>query len=94
MQAEVVGKDHSFLTRKWDADWQIDQQHWGKFPAFAQRVRDSNASCHLHNSGEQASDGAGVKLDPLSDGYVYDFEHSDYVFLRWKVSVCVNLVAL
>lgn len=26
---------HSFLTRKWDADHDVDREHWGKFPAFA-----------------------------------------------------------
>ena len=35
-EAEIVGPRHSFLTRKWDADEQVDRQHWMKFPAFRQ----------------------------------------------------------
>lgn len=31
---ELIGSKHSFLTRKWDVDESIDQQHWEKFPAF------------------------------------------------------------
>ncbi|KAJ9083570.1 hypothetical protein DSO57_1033433 [Entomophthora muscae] len=35
-EAEIVGKDHSFLTRKWGASEKIDRQHWTRFPAFTQ----------------------------------------------------------
>lgn len=33
-EAEIIGKKHSFLTSKWDADSKIDEQHWTKFPGF------------------------------------------------------------
>jgi len=26
--AEIIGNDHSFVTRKWDADVKTDQAHW------------------------------------------------------------------
>ncbi|KAK5672564.1 hypothetical protein BDV3_002760 [Batrachochytrium dendrobatidis] len=32
--AEIIGPRYSFLTRKWDANENIDRQHWIKFPAF------------------------------------------------------------
>lgn len=32
--AEIIGSQHSFLTRKWDAKEAIDRTHWMKFPAF------------------------------------------------------------
>ena len=32
---EVIMHKHPFLTRKWDADQEIDRRHWGKFAAFA-----------------------------------------------------------
>ncbi|KAI9103149.1 vacuolar import and degradation protein-domain-containing protein [Phlyctochytrium arcticum] len=60
-EAEIVGSRYSFLTRKWDADEEIDRQHWTKFPAFKENEDVFN-----------------------EDGFTYDFEKSDYVFMRWK----------
>eukprot|EP00160_Parvularia_atlantis_P001649 Unigene11328_Nuclearia_a/m.34607 Unigene11328_Nuclearia_a/g.34607 ORF Unigene11328_Nuclearia_a/g.34607 Unigene11328_Nuclearia_a/m.34607 type:complete len:250 (+) Unigene11328_Nuclearia_a:24-773(+) len=40
--AEIVGPEHSFLTRKWDANEKIDRQHWNKFAAFAPYSRHFN----------------------------------------------------
>ncbi|KAI0221156.1 hypothetical protein L0F63_003573 [Massospora cicadina] len=34
-EAEIIGKDHSFLTRKWGATEKIDREHWTRFPEFA-----------------------------------------------------------
>ena len=34
---EIIGSKHPFLTRKWDADEQVDIKHWGKFDAFNQK---------------------------------------------------------
>uniref|UniRef100_UPI00358DFC2E glucose-induced degradation protein 4 homolog n=1 Tax=Myxine glutinosa TaxID=7769 RepID=UPI00358DFC2E len=31
---EIISKSRPFLTRKWDADEDVDRKHWGKFPAF------------------------------------------------------------
>ncbi|RKO99172.1 hypothetical protein CXG81DRAFT_7486, partial [Caulochytrium protostelioides] len=33
-EAEIIGPDHAFLTRKWEADARIDRQHWTRFTAF------------------------------------------------------------
>ncbi|KAN0014812.1 hypothetical protein ACTFIU_001130 [Dictyostelium citrinum] len=33
-EAEIVGDKYSFLTRKWDADVEVDYRHWSRFPAF------------------------------------------------------------
>lgn len=32
--AEIISERYPFLTRKWDADEDIDRQHWSKFDAF------------------------------------------------------------
>ncbi|KAL7751998.1 hypothetical protein RI367_002526 [Sorochytrium milnesiophthora] len=32
--AEIIGKRHSFLTRRWGADEQLDRDHWMKFFPF------------------------------------------------------------
>lgn len=35
-EAEIVdGRHHSFATRKWDADEDIDRSHWTKFAGFS-----------------------------------------------------------
>eukprot|EP00834_Sanchytrium_tribonematis_P005443 NODE_329_length_9526_cov_0.701708.p2 type:complete len:307 gc:universal NODE_329_length_9526_cov_0.701708:5545-4625(-) len=31
---EMIGKHHSFLTRKWQTNEEIDKMHWVKFPSF------------------------------------------------------------
>ena len=33
-EAEIIGHKYPFNTRKWNADYLIDKQHWSKFPAF------------------------------------------------------------
>lgn len=33
---EIIGRKYPFLTRKWEADEEVDQRHWDKFPAFSQ----------------------------------------------------------
>ncbi|KNC97627.1 uncharacterized protein SPPG_07095 [Spizellomyces punctatus DAOM BR117] len=60
-EGEIIGPKFSFLTRKWDADEQIDRQHWTKFSAFKEYADVFN-----------------------KDGFVYDFENNDYIFMRWK----------
>jgi hypothetical protein len=33
-EAEIVGKHHTFVTGKWDADEATDRDHWSKFSTF------------------------------------------------------------
>ncbi|KAK3755912.1 hypothetical protein QZH41_019434 [Actinostola sp. cb2023] len=40
---EVIGRKHPFLTRKWDADEDVDRKHWGKFLAFYQFAKTFNS---------------------------------------------------
>jgi len=35
-EGEIIGKKHPFLTRKWEAKLDVDQEHWSKFPSFTQ----------------------------------------------------------
>jgi glucose-induced degradation protein 4 len=60
-EGEIIGPKYSFLTRKWEADRNIDLQHWQKFDCFS-----------------------NVK-GAFDDGFVYDFENNEHVFMRWKV---------
>ncbi|KHJ49463.1 SNARE domain protein [Trichuris suis] len=41
-KGEIIGSKYGFLTRKWDADEEIDRKHWSKFVAFCQRFRNFN----------------------------------------------------
>uniref|UniRef100_A0A3Q2PM41 GID complex subunit 4 homolog n=1 Tax=Fundulus heteroclitus TaxID=8078 RepID=A0A3Q2PM41_FUNHE len=62
---EIISRKRPFLTRKWDADEDVDRKHWGKFQAFYQYAKTFN-----------------------SDEFDYDeLKNSDYIFMRWKVSV-------
>lgn len=40
---EIISEKHPFLTRKWDADEDVDRRHWGKFLAFYQYSRNFNS---------------------------------------------------
>ena len=33
-EGEIIGEKHAFVTRKWEADENIDKQHWTRFPSF------------------------------------------------------------
>lgn len=33
-ESEIIGPRHGFVTGKWDADAEVDFEHWSKFPAF------------------------------------------------------------
>ncbi|XP_059618750.1 glucose-induced degradation protein 4 homolog [Phlebotomus argentipes] len=33
---EIISKKYPFLTRKWDADEDVDRKHWSKFSTFAE----------------------------------------------------------
>ncbi|XP_055875202.1 glucose-induced degradation protein 4 homolog isoform X1 [Biomphalaria glabrata] len=40
---EIISSRHPFLTRKWDADEDVDRKHWGKFTSFMNCVKNFNA---------------------------------------------------
>lgn len=70
-EAEIIGKDHGFLTRKWGASANIDRQHWvspnrhanpqSRFPAFTPFEERFN-----------------------EDGFAMDADNADFIFMRWK----------
>ncbi|XP_067937681.1 glucose-induced degradation protein 4 homolog [Watersipora subatra] len=33
-EGEIISKKYPFLTRKWDADEEVDKKHWNKFLSF------------------------------------------------------------
>ncbi|CAD7091129.1 unnamed protein product [Hermetia illucens] len=40
---EIISKRYPFLTRKWEADEDVDRGHWGKFEAFSSYVSTFNS---------------------------------------------------
>uniref|UniRef100_A0A667Y3U8 GID complex subunit 4 homolog n=1 Tax=Myripristis murdjan TaxID=586833 RepID=A0A667Y3U8_9TELE len=40
---EIISRKRPFLTRKWDADEDVDRKHWGKFQAFYKYTKSFNS---------------------------------------------------
>jgi len=40
---EIISEKHPFLTRKWDADEDVDKRHWSKFLPFCQYNKNFNS---------------------------------------------------
>ncbi|XP_034449626.1 glucose-induced degradation protein 4 homolog [Hippoglossus hippoglossus] len=40
---EIISQKRPFLTRKWDADEDVDRKHWGKFPPFYKYAKSFNS---------------------------------------------------
>lgn len=40
---EIISKKYPFLTRKWDADEEVDREHFGKFAAFVDYQKNFNS---------------------------------------------------
>lgn len=40
---EIISKKYPFLTRKWEADEDVDEKHWSRFPPFYQYVKNFNS---------------------------------------------------
>jgi len=40
---EIISEKHPFLTRKWEADQEVDAKHWQKFPSFKDLFSNFNA---------------------------------------------------
>jgi len=50
---EIISSKHPFLTRKWDADEDVDRRHWGKFLAFYQYSRNFNSDNFCYKELEE-----------------------------------------
>ncbi|XP_063445302.1 glucose-induced degradation protein 4 homolog [Mytilus trossulus] len=42
-EGEIISKKHPFLTRKWEADEEVDRKHWGKFLSFYPFAKNFNS---------------------------------------------------
>ncbi|KAB7495160.1 UNVERIFIED_CONTAM: hypothetical protein RMT77_007514 [Armadillidium vulgare] len=42
-EGEIISEKYPFLTRKWEADEEVDKKHWEKFPSFHQYTKHFNS---------------------------------------------------
>lgn len=52
---EIISSGHPFLTRKWDADEDVDRKHWGKFVSFYSFAKNFNSD-NFDYDGLKATD--------------------------------------
>lgn len=76
---EIISQKYPFLTRKWDADEDVDKKHW--------------VSRRFHTQGHFLMHSLQSKFDAFcqysktfnSDTFNYKaLAETDYVFMRWK----------
>lgn len=52
--AEIISKKYPFLTRKWDADEDVDRKHWGRFSAFEEYQKTFNSDDFSYDALEKS----------------------------------------
>ena len=82
---EIISQKHPFLTRKWEADEDVDRKHW---------VRNNNVfilkmvtSTHFFPSFLQSKFLSFYQYAKNFNSDNFDYEslqNSDYVYMRWK----------
>lgn len=87
---EIISKKYPFLTRKWDAEEDVDRKHWVRWIylqavlyLFVFRFVSQSKFAAFQNEYEKTFN---------TDNFDYDsLANSDYVFMRWKEHflVCV-----
>ncbi|KAI8065221.1 vacuolar import/degradation protein Vid24 [Gongronella butleri] len=52
-EGEIIGPKHSFLTRKWQANSSVDENHWQRFPSFTPYLDTFNKDGFSYNPLEE-----------------------------------------
>ncbi|KAI9292609.1 hypothetical protein K502DRAFT_278915, partial [Neoconidiobolus thromboides FSU 785] len=69
-ESEIIGDRYSFITNKWESDYQNDMEHWTKFSESKQE------NCILNTVlNEHKDDINNVKFNPIN---------KDFIYMRWK----------
>lgn len=71
---EIISPRYPFLTRKWDADEDVDRKHWAKFGAFERLF--------ANNFNSDSFDYRVLNPGSTKDGL--ETSSSEHVFMRWK----------
>lgn len=91
---EIISRKRPFLTRKWDADEDVDRKHWVSqishnevnTGAQLQAASPSSRQC-LYAKGKFQAFYQYAKTFNSDDFDYEDLKNSDYIFMRWKVRV-------
>jgi len=51
---EIISKKYPFLTRKWEADEEVDKKHWSKFVSFYEYTKNFNSDNFDYDSLENS----------------------------------------
>lgn len=85
---EIISKKYPFLTRKWDADEDVDRKHWVSITCHLTQMNLVRTCFTLSSPNFQSKFSAFKnKYEKTfnSDNFDYDsLAKSDYVFMRWK----------
>ena len=94
---EIISKKHPFLTRKWDADEDVDKKHWVGQTYIFTEIQFSPVSIMFgiflldYYNGYYFFQSKFLSFYQLyrstfnSDTFDYDaLDSTDYVFMRWK----------
>ena len=89
---EIISEKHPFLTRKWDADEDVDQKHWVSilcissvlYPSVLELLYDIMPAC-TNSLQSQFSSFEYSKTFNLDDFDYSQLKDKDVVFMRWKV---------
>lgn len=97
---EIISKKYPFLTRKWDADEDVDRKHWVCIANFVficyTKANKSLSLCLILSKTycfQSKFSAFKNKYEKTfnSDNFDYDgLAESDYVFMRWKEHFLVS----
>uniref|UniRef100_A0A8C6G3M7 GID complex subunit 4 homolog n=1 Tax=Moschus moschiferus TaxID=68415 RepID=A0A8C6G3M7_MOSMO len=86
-EGEIISRKHPFLTRKWDADEDVDRKHWVSALAPPPGLRPCPALILCSAFGFQGKFLAFYQYAKSFNSDDFDYEElksGDYVFMRWK----------
>ncbi|KAF9289366.1 GID complex subunit 4, VID24 [Mortierella alpina] len=79
-EAEIIGPKHSFLTRKWDADELIDEEHWTLFKPFECLASSVFYGLDVHD-GDDEDDHMPCPHHHHYNPQTYNHRNEDVVFM-------------
>ncbi|MXQ93266.1 hypothetical protein E5288_WYG003572 [Bos mutus] len=86
-EGEIISRKHPFLTRKWDADEDVDRKHWVSASAPPPGLHSHPALILCSAFGFQGKFLAFYQYAKSFNSDDFDYEElksGDYVFMRWK----------
>lgn len=89
--AEIISKKYPFLTRKWEADEDVDRKHYVRQFIRTFLLIDVQSCQTCFSQGKFAAF-VNYEENFNADDFDYDeLQKSDYVFMRWKEHFLVRI---